>query len=201
MKIVSSIFQISVVSLLLILLPVASGAASDKSDVAFKGRSDSGWAILGGYGTSHKGMGKTRVDVETLDLVLRYERILTDAIGTAWYRGHHSFLVELPVHFVVDPSESPMVGMNFLACWNFEGDGTLQPYLFAGGGPVYTDADISGLGAELNGNYQFGAGLRHPYTDENDFMVEYRFHHISNGGREDPNDPLNSSKILFGITF
>ena len=63
------------------------------------------------------------------------------------------------------------------------------------------DADIQGVGTELNGNYQFGIGLRLPYTDENDFVAEYRFHHISNGGREDPNDPLNSSKLLFGITF
>jgi hypothetical protein len=28
-----------------------------------------------------------------------------------------------------------------------------------------------------------------------------RYHHISNGGNEEPNDPLNSVKALFGITF
>ncbi len=48
----------------------------------------------------------------------------------------------------------------------------------------------------INGNYQFGLGLRYQ-----DFVVEARYHHISNAGKETPNVPLNSWKLLFGISF
>lgn len=160
-----------------------------------------GWAFLAGYGITHPGMGKTKVWVETVDLIPRYERVLTDDWGSSWYRGRHSLLIELPVHLVVDPDVSPMFGVNFLACWTFTAKETWQPYLFAGGGPIYSNADIPGMGAHVNGNYQFGGGLRYKISGERYLEFEYRFHHISNGGRKDPNDPLNSSKVLVGVTF
>ncbi|HCC54377.1 MAG TPA: acyloxyacyl hydrolase, partial [Desulfobulbaceae bacterium] len=75
------------------------------------------------------------------------------------------------------------------------------PYLFGGGGPVYSFADVPGMGSELNGNYQFGMGLSYRINPAHDFLFEMRYHHISNGGSEEPNDPLNSVKALFGITF
>ena len=94
-----------------------------------------------------------------------------------------------------------MIGMNFLACYTFTASEQLHPYLFGGGGPVYSFADIPGMGAELNGNYQFGIGLQYPLTQGRNLLAELRYHHISNGGSEEPNDPLNSCKLLFGITF
>lgn len=159
------------------------------------------WSVLGGYGITHPGMGKTRTWVETVDLIFRHERVLIDEIGSSWYQGRHSLLVELPIHLVVDPVVEPMVGVNFLACWTFTAKKDMMPYLFGGGGPLYTDADIPGMGAHLNGNYQLGGGLRYKIRGDRYLKFEYRFHHISNGGRKDPNDPLNSSKLLIGITF
>ncbi len=94
-----------------------------------------------------------------------------------------------------------MTGMNFLACWDFTAFNKIVPYIFAGGGPLYTNLDIPGLGKELNGNYQSGLGV-HYFIEKNlsiDFNV--RQHHISNAGTADPNEPLNSSKILFGLSF
>ena len=100
------------------------------------------WALLSGYGTSHPGWGQTEERVETIDIVLRYGHILYDDIGSSWYRGNHSLLIELPVHLLFNPDTSPMIGLNFLACYTFTSDKKIQPYLFAGGGPLYTDADI-----------------------------------------------------------
>jgi len=57
------------------------------------------------------------------------------------------------------------------------------------------------MGADFNGNYQFGVGLKYPWTARNSMLFELRYHHISNGGSEEPNEPLNSYKLLFGITF
>lgn len=159
------------------------------------------WAILGGYGQSFPGWGKTTERVHTLDLIPRYSHHIFDDIGSGWYRGFHALLLELPVSFIVDPDVSAMLGVNFLASYTFTASEQWQPYLFGGGGPVYNFADIPGMGADLNGNYQFGIGLNYHWDRQHDLVVEVRYHHISNGGSEEPNDPLNSCKFLVGVTF
>lgn len=49
-----------------------------------------------------------------------------------------------------------MFGFNVLPCWNFTVKGTLQPYLFGGGGLVYTDAEIKGLGGAFERKLSVG---------------------------------------------
>ncbi len=162
---------------------------------------DDNWAILFGYGQSVPGWGETTQRVETIDVIPRYSHVIFDDIGSSWYRGYHSLLLEVPVSVVVNPDVSSIVGINFLATYTFIAAEQWHPYIFGGGGPVYSFADISGMGAEFNGNYQFGVGLKYPWTARNSMLFELRYHHISNGGSEEPNEPLNSYKLLFGITF
>jgi len=181
------------------LLPPAISAEEISPDSS--GMPDSSWTLLGGYGISHKGLGKTREKVQVLDLIPQYNRILLRDVGSSWYKGYHSLLLELPLTLVLDPDVSPMVGVNVLGSWTFDSSETMQPYLFGGGGILYTNADIPGLGAEVDGNWQFGGGVRYRLQSGRWLKVEYRFHHISNAGTEDPNDPINSSKILVGMTF
>jgi lipid A 3-O-deacylase len=184
----------------LTLLITPDFALAEEGGASLK-KVESNWTLLSGYGITHNGMGKTQINVETFDLVLGHEKKLTGTIGSGAIKGYHSFVVELPVHFVVDPWEDPMFGLNFLARWTFESNDKVQPYIFGGGGPVYTDAKIKGLGSHLNGNWQFGLGLNLPSFASRDFVVEYRFHHISNLNTKTPNDSLNSSKLLFGVKF
>jgi len=163
--------------------------------------SEDSYGILGGYGQSIPGWGQTTQRVETLDIVPRYNHIIFADLGSGWYRGFHSILLELPFHFVFTPDDSAMVGINFLACYTFTSGNTMRPYVFGGGGPVYSFADIPGMGAELNGNYQFGLGLEYILDRNYNLLLELRYHHISNGGSEEPNVPLNSIKFLIGLTF
>jgi opacity protein-like surface antigen len=69
-----------------------------------------------------------------------------------------------------------------------------------GGGFIYTEAEIPGLGSKYNGNYQGGAGILYRLNSKYFLNAEYRFHHVSNLNTEKPNDPLNSSKFLIGVT-
>lgn len=161
---------------------------------------DSSWTVLGGYGSTHVGMGETREHVETADMVFRYARVLVDDMGASWYAGRHDVLVELPVSAVTTHG-STMMGVNFLASYFFTSFDRYEPYIFLGGGPVYVAAEIPGMGSNLNGNYQTGIGIAFNMGKEFNFDLEYRFHHISNAGRVSPNVPLNSSKLLVGITF
>ena len=163
--------------------------------------SQDNWAIISGYGQSFPGWGDTTQRVETIDLIPRYNHLIFDNIGSGWYRGFHSLLLELPVSLVVSPDVSSMVGVNFLACYTFTAVQQWQPYLFGGGGPVYSFADIQGMGADWNGNYQFGIGVQYDLETTHRLLFEMRYHHISNAGTEEPNEPLNSLKLLIGLTF
>lgn len=183
----------------LCVLTLASSAYSSEAGI-FDTRDDN-WALLGGYGQSIPGWGETTQRVETLDVIPRYNHVIFRDVGSGWYRGFHSIFVELPVSIVLRPDVGTMVGVNFLAAYTFTGTDSVTPYIFGGGGPVYNFADIPGMGSDLNGNYQFGFGLKYGWKNEHDLLFELRYHHISNGGSDDPNDPLNSCKALFGITF
>ena len=184
----SFFFLIAVLS-----LPVDQTLATDT-------RPDS-WAFLGGYGQSYPGWGQTTQRVETIDLIPRYNHIVFAALGSGWYKGFHSTLFEFPTSLILNPETSAMIGINFLACYTFTANEQWQPYIFGGGGPVYIFADIPGMGTKLNGNYQFGIGLEYFLNKQNHLLFEYRYHHISNAGTAEPNEPLNSSKFIIGITF
>ena len=180
---------------------VLSLSLFDSAEASSFDSSEDSWALIGGYGQSFPGWGETSQRVQTVDLIPRYSHRIFDNIGSGWYRGFHSILLELPVSFIVSPDISTMVGVNFLAAYTFTADQEWQPYMFGGGGPVYSFGDISGMGADLNGNYQFGIGITYPWIQNHQLLFELRYHHISNAGTKEPNDPLNSVKFLIGVTF
>jgi hypothetical protein len=158
-------------------------------------------SLLIGYGQSIPGWGQTTERVQTIDIVPRYAHVMFEDFGTSWWVGKHSTLIELPLHLITSSELSTMVGLNFLACYTFTADAKWQPYIFGGGGPVYSFADIPGMGSDWNGNYQFAIGMDHHLEDNRTVNVEVRYHHISNTGIETPNVPLNSLKILVGMSF
>jgi len=159
------------------------------------------WGLLGGYGASHPGWGETRTRVETIDLTYRYGYFLSGETGKSWYLGRPELLIEVPFSSVQSPKNGQTIGVNFLISRNFTSSKKIVPYVFAGLGLVYTNLDISDLGSELNGNYQIGTGLRFFVSDKVSFDLNCRFHHLSNGSTAEPNIPLNSVKILFGVSF
>ncbi len=174
--------------------------AQDKDSFIFN-KAKSHWTILGGYGVTHPGFGDTETRVKDIDLILQYGYFLSEEKGKSWYKGRHELLVEIPLYIVYHPESAIMTGVNFLACWNFTASEKIIPYVFAGGGPVYTNLDISGLGSEFNGNYQAGLGFNYFMRENISINLNYRLHHISNAGTAEPNEPLNSSMILLGISF
>ncbi|MEN8179450.1 MAG: acyloxyacyl hydrolase [Pseudomonadota bacterium] len=172
------------------------GAEETQPDIA--GKPNKSWHLLGGFGSSHLGWGNTKERVETVDLILRQERPESVLKGRGWYRNRHSLLIEIALHHIESPDEPPMFGLYFQHCWTFKPDQTIQPYLFVGGGPVYTRAKIPGTSSEFKGSYQAGVGI-HFEMGGREFSLDYRYHHLSNGGIKEPNDSLNSDKLMFGM--
>ena len=161
------------------------------------------YSFLAGYGITHRGFGQTRTQVQTVDFIGRYGYFLTGQLGRGWYRGEFEHVVELPLHLAVDPRTRIMTGANLLATWKFTGlaDERLYPYLFAGGGVLFVDLGLPTMGSRLDFSYGGGTGLQYLFRKDLAGSFEYRYHHISNAGTAEPNEPLNSSKFLFGISL
>ena len=161
------------------------------------------YTLLAGYGISIPGIGETQTQVQTIDTIARFGFFLSDEVGKGWYRGRHELLVELPLHLVVDPQTRVMTGGYLLGSWKFTGlkERLIYPYVFAGGGILYVDLGLPTMGSRLDFSYQGGAGIQYLVRNNLAVTAECRYHHISNAGTASPNEPLNSIKLLFGISL
>ena len=160
-------------------------------------------ALIAGYGITHRGFGDTRTQVQTFDTILRYGRFISDEVGAgSWFQGRHELLLELPLHLAIDHDGRTMTGGYILGSWKFTGltGQGLFPYVFAGGGVVFNDLGLATQGTRLNFSYQGGTGLQYLLRPGLALMGEYRYHHVSNAGTAEPNEPLNASKFLLGVS-
>lgn len=187
---------LALLTLITLLAPLPARAETAVTTAA------SEYAILTGYGITHRYFGATRTQVQTWDVIARYGRFLSGEVGTgSWYQGRHELLVEVPYHMAVDHDTRSMVGGYLLGSWKFTGLTDIAPYVFAGGGILYVDLGLPTMGTKLDFSYQGGTGVQYFVRKDTALMAEYRYHHISNAGTAAPNEPLNSSKFLVGVTF
>ncbi len=176
--------------------PVTAVSAADVTDAG------SETVLLTGYGITHRNFGATRTQVQTWDAIARYGLFLSDQIGQgSWFQGRHQLLLELPLHLAVDHDGRAMTGGYMLGSWKFTSLKDLAPYVFAGGGVLFVDLGLPTMGTRLDFSYQGGTGLQYFFRKDTALTAEYRYHHISNAGTATPNEPLNSSKFLIGISF
>lgn len=190
----------SIAALLIMLCMFPPWAIADEPAIAAQAGNE--YAFLSGFGITHRGFGATRTQVETFDMILRYGRFLSDEVGKGhWWQGRHELLLELPYHLALDHDGRSMVGGYILGSWKFTSPERLLPYIFAGGGILYVDLGLSTMGNRLDFSYQGGTGLQYFLRKDLALTAEYRYHHVSNAGTAEPNEPLNSSKILFGISY
>ena len=160
------------------------------------------FALLSGYGTSHRGFGETRTVVQTFDIIPRYGQFLSSELAQGyWFQGRHEMLLELPYSLAVDHGGRSMIGASVFGSWKFTAARQVTPYLFAGGGVVFVDLGLPTMGSRWNGSYQAGGGFQHFIADKLAVLGEYRYHHISNLNTTHPNEPLNSSKFLIGLSY
>lgn len=187
---------LATLALIAFLVPLPGQAEPTVSSAA------SEWAFLTGYGITHRYFGATRTQVQTWDAIARYGHFLSDEVGKgSWYQGRHELLVELPYHMAVDHDAKSMAGGYLLGSWKFTGLKGLAPYVFAGGGILYVDLGLPSMGSKLDFSYQGGTGLQYFIRPDIALVSEYRYHHISNAGTASPNEPLNSSKVLIGVSI
>lgn len=160
------------------------------------------YGVLTGVGSSFVGFGETRHTVQTWDVIPRVGFYLSDEIGKgSWYQGRHELMLELPYHMAVNYGGRSMVGGYAIGHWRFTSLDTVVPYVLGGGGLLFVDLGLPTMGTKLCFSYQGGTGLQYLINKDTAVSMEYRYHHISNAGTGHPNEPINSNKILLGISF
>jgi opacity protein-like surface antigen len=110
-------------------------------------------------------------------------------------------VLEIPYHLAVNYGGRSIVGGYMLGHWRFTSLDTIVPYIFAGGGPLFVDLGLPTMGTKLCFSYQGGTGLQFFIDRKTALNVEYRYHHISNAGTAEPNEPINSNKVLMGVSW
>jgi len=192
----------ALLSLSLVILAALGGASrADAAEQAVAAATHE-FSFLTGYGISHRDFGATRSQVQTWDAIARYGFFLSKEVGKGhWYQGRHEILAELPYHLALDHGGRSMAGGYLLGSWKFTGLRELAPYVFAGGGILFVDLGLPSMGSRLDFSYQGGTGLQYFLRPDLALLAEYRYHHVSNAGTAAPNEPLNSSKFLIGITL
>ena len=190
------------VSVLLLFVALASSPLrAGAADALFFREASSEYAFLTGYGITHRGFGDTRTQVQTFDTILRYGHFLSGDLGKGWYRVRHELILELPLHLAVDHDDRVMTGGYILGAWKFTAAKEFVPYVFAGGGILYVDLGLPTMGSRLDFSYQGGTGIQYFIAKDTALSFEYRYHHVSNANTASPNEPLNSSKVLVGISI
>jgi opacity protein-like surface antigen len=187
--------------LLLFVTLICSPLRAEADGTSFIREAVSEYSFLTGYGITHRGFGDTHTQVQTYDAILRYGRFLSGELGEGWYRFRHELLLELPLHVALDQSGRIMTGGYALGYFKFTAPREFTPYVFAGGGVLYVDTGLPTMGSRLDFSYQAGTGLQYFIAKDAALNFEYRYHHVSNANTATPNEPLNSSKILVGISI
>jgi lipid A 3-O-deacylase len=129
--------------------------------------------------------------------------VLTDPIGSGWYRGQILLGAEIVYIQFERPEVTQGVGFTPKIKYLFEGTQRLRPYIEFAGGPFWTDLTdrVPEESSQFNFILTAGGGISWFVTSQLSLNAGYRFHHISNAGTSSPNLGLNSSLPYGGFTF
>ncbi len=149
------------------------------------------WMFAIAYGRNHDIPAGDRTDVSFGGLTLRHGRFLTASRQVA---------IEVAGCDVSGPQHGEAVGASVLWRRYFVLDHPTVLFWEAGGGLAYADLTVAELPLRLNFVLQAGVGVHVFFDDDAAFTLTLRFHHLSNGGRRDPNVGLNSSMLVVGVS-
>jgi len=132
-------------------------------------------------------------------------RIVSARQGRGLVAGNFEFLLEItPFMELHQPAHAfGLTASPLHMRWNFAAPATPRLRLFAevSGGIVYTNQAVPVRTTSFNFIDQAGFGVRIASRARRQWLAGYRFQHISNAGRVEPNPGANFNFIYIGVTF
>jgi hypothetical protein len=135
--------------------------------------------------------------------VVSWARVLTDSHLPGFLRGRFAWALEaVPVFAQYEPTRTYGFGLSPLVWrWNFEPHGRVAPYAELAGGGIWTTKPVPDETTTANFTAHVGGGIRYFFKPRQAFVVNYWFHHISNGNRLDRNPGVNSHIVQVGLSY
>jgi hypothetical protein len=151
-------------------------------------------------------IGRERPSLNYSKLNLRLGWMLGNPGESALFPGNFEPLLEITGSDIFTGYGNYMAGGTALLRYNFVEKGRrLIPYVQAGGGILYTDADEDRnqtvIGNSIEFSLQGGAGLRWMIKKSLSMDFEGIFEHISNAGLSDRNAGSNGAGGFVGFTY
>lgn len=127
-------------------------------------------------------------------------RELTRALGPGLLRGRFVWAAEMtPVFFQTTPS--PVYGAGFAPVvwrWNFEPQPRWSAFGELSMGGLWTTDPVPEKTQSVNFTAHWGGGVRIGSSPHRQFVLGYRFQHISNGNQSSTNPGVNSHVAVVG---
>jgi hypothetical protein len=136
---------------------------------------------------------------------LQVGRAITNQVGRGPLAGSFELLLELaPLVLVQQPQRALGLAVSPLHMrWKFAPlrSGRLGFFAEASGGLIYTNDPVPARATAFNFIDQAGFGMRLWRRPMGEWLLGYRFQHVSNGGRARPNPGANFNFLYMGISF
>lgn len=118
-----------------------------------------------------------------------------------WYPASLQIYLEPAVAYIVNPTQTYILGVSFILRHTFLMWRRVSPYIEGGAGLLNTNLRHRALDETIEFMPQIGAGFHVHVTERVSLNAGYRFHHISNAGLGDRNLGLNSHFPYLGFTY
>lgn len=150
--------------------------------------------LIGGWGHSWRPIfGQTRTEIA---FVAVQPRMGWFVLNRAEVYGEGTLFV---YH---DPDRAIAAGLGGLAGrYHLTTSGRWIPYLFGGGGLLWTSLDVPEIDRIFNFQLFFGVGFRQNKDRGPLWVFELRNHHISNAGTAGTNMGINAATVLTGVEW
>lgn len=142
---------------------------------------------------------------ETHDFVLgtaHVGRVMTGVVAEDhWYRGNWDLMGEFFGGRQLNPNEAYVAGFTPVFRYQFATGTRWVPFLEGGAGLSGTDVGEPDLGSRFEFHLIGGGGLQWFCREKVAATFQARFAHLSNAGIERPNNGVNASVFLLGVTW
>jgi lipid A 3-O-deacylase len=141
-------------------------------------------------------------DVQFIYFAPRFSIGISDPVGgNNWFRGNFELVLEGAFHYIFKPKTGFAGGFTPLIRYNFLTGQRWIPFVQLGAGILALDADLESQSDGLSFTPQGGVGVHYFISDRLSLTGEWRLHHISNAGIHRNNLGINSSLVIFGVTY
>ncbi|NQU74294.1 MAG: acyloxyacyl hydrolase [Candidatus Omnitrophica bacterium] len=116
-------------------------------------------------------------------------------------KGFTEFLFESFANTVIGPDNNVEAGCTILLKYSYPLTEKIYPYALSGGGVAYISQDTREQSLQWGFTPQSGVGISYLFKKDTALNMEYRYRHFSNADIKKPNEGINVSMFLVGVSL